>query len=103
MTIIESINVVVNDLNDIVGISSEDETGCLADEVENQLQNIIVALFVAIKKELESEIESSVETTFAIELVIENLDITDPTTKDPPTKIQKNHPTENIIVDLIKR
>ena len=31
------------------------------------------------------------------------MDITDQTTKDPSTRIQKNHPTENIIGDLNER
>ena len=48
------------------------------------------------KTESESETESSIEATSATEPV----DIIDQTTRDPPTRIQKNHPTENIISDL---
>ena len=95
----ESINVVVDD---IAKISSEYEAVCFTDEVESQLQNTIVAPSVATEKESKSETEFFVETTFATELLIENFDITNPTIRDPPTRIQKNHPTENIIVNLIK-
>ena len=83
-TIMESINVVVDD---IAEISSEDEPVCLTDQAKSQLQNAIVAPSVATEKESECEIESSVETTSIIELMTKKFDITDPTTKDPPTRI----------------
>ena len=66
-----------------------------------KLQNTTVAPSVAIEKESESGIESSVETSSTTEPVTENFDITDQTIKDPSTRIQKNHPTESIIGDLI--
>ena len=60
-TIMESINVVVDDLNDITEISNEDEPGCLADHAKSQFQNTTVTSSVAIEKELENETESSIE------------------------------------------
>ena len=92
----ESINVVVDDLIDVAGPSSEGDAVDLIDEVKKQFQNSTVTLSVATETEFESEIESSIETTSTTKPV----DITDQTTRDPPTRIQKNHPTENIIGDL---
>ena len=46
-TIMESINVVVDDFNDIIGISREDEVVFLTKESENQLQKTTVAPNVA--------------------------------------------------------
>ena len=68
----------------------------LTDEVEKQLQNATVTPVVATETDSGSDIESSIDETSATEPV----DITDQTVRDPPTKIQKNHPTENIIGDL---
>ena len=95
-TILESINVVIDDLNDVTRISNEDDAIDLTDEIEKQLQNTIVAPYVAIETESKSEMKTCVEIAFTIKLV----DITDPTTKDSPTRIQKNHLTKNIICDF---
>ena len=64
----ESVNVVIDDLTD---------------EVEKQFQNSTVTPSIATETESESETEFLIEETSAIELV----DITDQTTRDPPTRI----------------
>ena len=93
-TIMESINVVVDDLTDVVGPSSEGDVVDLTDEVKKRFQNSTVTPFVA------TEIKSESETEFSIEETSELVDITDQTTRDQPIRIQKNHPTKNIIGDL---
>ena len=92
----ESVNVVIDDLTDVAGPSSEGKAIDLTDEVEKQFQNVVVTPAVAIETESDSEIESSIDATSATEPV----DIIDQTTRDPPIRIQKDHPTENIIGDL---
>ena len=47
--IMESINVVVDDLNDIARISSDDEAIRLTDEAKNKLQNCTIAPSIAIE------------------------------------------------------
>ena len=50
-----------------------------------------------------SEIISEVtpgEQTYEPELEDERFDITEPVVKDPPSRIQRNHPSENIIGDI---
>ena len=92
----ESINVVVDDLTDVTEPSSEGDAVDLIEEVEKQFQNAAVTLAVATETESESETEPSIDATSATEQV----DITYQTTRDTPTRIQKNHPNENIIGDL---
>ena len=86
----------IDDLTDVAGPSSEKDAIDLTDEVEKQLQNAAVTPAVAIETDSGSDTESSIGETSATEPV----DITDQTARDPPTRIQKNHPTENIIGDL---
>ena len=95
-TIMESINVVVDDLTDVAGPPSEGNAIDFTDELEKQFQNFAITPSVATKTESESETESSIEATS----VTEPVDITNQTTRDPPTRIQKNHPTKNIIGGL---
>ena len=88
-TIMESVNVVIDDLTNVAGPSSEEEAVDLTDEVKKQFQNVAITLAVATETESDSETESSIDVTSATEPV----DITDQTARDPPTRIQKNHPT----------
>ena len=90
----ESINVVVDDFTDD---SRKDEGIYLVDEAENQLQKINVTPDVVTQEVEEDKTEPSVASTSATKAV---MDIFDPTIRDPPTRIEKNHPTENIIGEL---
>ena len=93
-TIMESINIVVDDF---VDDSKKDVGIYLIDEIENQLQKINVTLDVVAQDVKENKTEPSVATTSATKAVT---DIFDPTIRDPPSRIERNHPTENIIGDL---
>ena len=90
-TIMESINVVVDDFADD---SKKEEGIYLVDEAEDQLQKINVTPDVVMQDVEENKIEPSIATTSAMKDVT---DIFDPTIRDPPTRIEKNHPTVNII------
>ena len=79
----ESVNVVIDDLIDIARPSSEKEAIDLTDEIEKQLQNAAVTPAVATETDSNSDTKSSIDATSIIELV----DITDQTAKDPPIKI----------------
>ena len=80
-TIMGSINVVVDDFNDFTSVSSEDES--VTDVVTQDIQ--------------ENTAEHSVAITFATKAVTHIFDLT---IIDPPTIIEKNHHTKNIIGDL---
>ena len=82
-TIMESINVVIDDLTDVAGPSSEKDAIDLTDEVEKQLQNGAVTPAVATETNSGSDTESSIDKTSATELV----DINDQISRDPPTRI----------------
>ena len=91
----ESINVIVDDFAD----NTKKEKGIyLVDEAENQLQKINVTPDVVTQDVEENKTKPSVATTSATKAV---MDIFDPTIRDPPTRIEKNHPTDNIIGELI--
>ena len=83
----ESINVVIDDFADDSrkeeGIYLVDEANVTPDVVTQEVE--------------EDKTEPSVVTTSATKAVT---DIFDPTIRDPPTRIEKNHPTENIIGEL---
>ena len=63
------------------------------------MQKINVTPDVVTQDVEENKIEPSVATTFATKSVTS---IFYSTIRDPPTRIEKNHPTENIIGDLIE-
>ena len=75
--IMESINVVVDDLTDVTEPFSERDAVDLTDEIEKQFQNSAITPFIA------TETESSIEATSATKPV----DITDQTTRDSSTRI----------------
>ena len=77
--------------------SRKDEGIYLVDEAENQLQKSNVTPDVVTQDVEENKTEPSVATTSATKVVT---NIFDPTIRDPPIRIEKNHPTENIIGDL---
>ena len=79
----ESVNVVIDDLTDVAGPSSEKDAIDLTDEVEKQLQNAVVTPAVATETDSGSDTKSSIDETSATEPV----DITDQTTRDPPSRI----------------
>ena len=59
----ESVNVVIDDLTDVAGPSSEGVAVDLTDEVEKQFQNVVVTPAVAIETESESETFGSFAST----------------------------------------
>ena len=92
----ESINVVIDDFAD----DSRKEEGIhLVDEAENQLQKINVTSDVVTQEVEENNPEPSVVTTSTTKALT---NIFDPTIRDLPTRIEKNHPAENIIGDFTK-
>ena len=86
----ESINVVTDDYNDVLGVPSEDEIYGPIFEKEKQLLSEDVPL----------DVTPYAETSFVTESENENFHITDPVIRDPPTRIQRNHPTKNIIGEI---
>ena len=90
----QSINVVVDDFT---SDSNKDEGIYLIDEAKSQLQKINVAPDVVTQDVQENITKSSVATTSVTKAIT---NIFYPTIKDPPTRIEKNHPAENIIGDL---
>ena len=100
-TIMESINMVVDNFNDSAGISREDDAICLIYDAKTQLQKMIVTPYVATLIDSDSTIETIDATNSTMEVVTKIFDIIDPITRDLPTRIQKDHPTENIISDVI--
>ena len=101
-TIMESINVAIDDFNDFTNIFRKDDVVYLTDEVESQLQKTNVTPNVVTQTSLDSTTKPPITTTSAIESVTEIFDITDSTIKNPPTRIQMNHLSGNIIGDLIE-
>ena len=96
----ESINVVINNYNDFTRISEEDEIVSLTEETGNQVQNDNVRLAVATQSVFDIAITSAivpaVTTSSTIVPETDTFNIIDPVIRDPPTRIQNNHPTENI-------
>ena len=92
-TIMKSINVVVDDFNEFTSIFNEDDAIYLTDEVENQLQKKNVTPDDVTQSVQDTTTKPSIATTFVTEIF-------DPIIRDPLTRIEKNHLTENIIGDL---
>ena len=107
-TIMESINVVIDDFNDVSNESKEDEIDILTMDKEKQLLDIEVTPGVttfartdaASSSGIASEVTPKDKTSYETDLEDERFDIIDPVIKDPPSRIQKNHPTGNIIGEI---
>ena len=89
-TIIQSVNVVVDDFQEVVRMTPDDEI--LSDEgIEDQEDE---------KQSVEDSVTNSVATsteTGSSKTEAEAFDIADPITREPPSRIKKNHPVEEII------
>ena len=95
-----TINVVVDEFNDSTSIFREDDIECLIDDAKNQLQKMTVTPHVATETNSNSTTKLGHAMNSATKKVTENLDITNPTNRYPPTRIQKDHLIENIIGDV---
>ena len=87
------------------GIFEEDEIINLIKKAKNQMlnDNIIPNFATPIVQDVtidESGIDAGTSSTTETET--STFDIIDPIKRDPPTRIQKNHLIENILVNLLK-
>ena len=105
-TIMKTINVVIDDFNELAWVSEEDKSVSLIENVENQMQkdNVTPAVTTQLLLDIATTFETklAITTTVAIEPKIDIFNITDLVMRDPLTRIQKNHPIGNIIGDLTK-
>ena len=79
-----------DDYNDVSGVPSEDEIYGPIFEKEKQF----------LCEDVPPDVTPDAETSSVTKSENENFDIIDPVIRDPPTRIQRNHPAENIIGEI---
>ena len=97
---------IINDFNYLAEASEKDENVSCIEGAKSQVHKDIVTPNVATLSVPDitttSAIKPNVTTVIATDPKTDIFDITNPFMRDPPTRIQKNHPTRNIIGNLTK-